>query len=83
MVFNVLISLWSWPPAAPSPLFPPAPTHLLTPFSFWPLLLQEFGDSARARKLYIDDDDDDEEEELEPNPKLGAGGLWGLKIVDQ
>ena len=35
--------------------------------------MQEFGDSARARKLYADDDDDDEEQELEPNPKLGAG----------
>ena len=33
---------------------------------------QEFGDSARARKLYIDDESE-EEEELEPNPKLGAG----------
>ena len=37
------------------------------------LQIQEFGDSARARKLYADDDDDEDEEELEPNPKLGAG----------
>ena len=36
------------------------------------ILWQEFGDSARARKLYIDDESE-EEEELEPNPKLGAG----------
>ena len=36
------------------------------------IFLQEFGDSARARKLYIDDESE-EEEELEPNPKLGAG----------
>ena len=36
-------------------------------------IFQEFGDSARARKLYADDDDDEDEEELEPNPKLGAG----------
>lgn len=35
--------------------------------------IAEFGDSARARKLYADDDDDEDEEELEPNPKLGAG----------
>ena len=37
------------------------------------MLLQEFGDSARARKLYAQDSDDEEEEELEPNPKLAAG----------
>ena len=36
-------------------------------------LLQEFGDSARARRLYADDDDDEEEQELEPNPKLSQG----------
>ena len=37
------------------------------------LSLQEFGDSARARRLYADDDDDEEEQELEPNPKLAQG----------
>ena len=37
------------------------------------LYLQEFGDSARARRLYADDDDDEEEQELEPNPKLAQG----------
>ena len=36
-------------------------------------ILQEFGDSARARRLYADDDDDEEEQELEPNPKLAQG----------
>ena len=36
-------------------------------------LFQEFGDSARARRLYADDDDDEEEQELEPNPKLSQG----------
>ena len=35
--------------------------------------LQEFGDSARARKLYEQDSDDDDDEELEINPKLEAG----------
>ena len=35
--------------------------------------LQEFGDSARARKLYEQDSDDDDDEELEPNPKLEQG----------
>ena len=40
------------------------------------LIDQEFGDSARARKLYAADSDDDEEEELEPNPKLAAGRCW-------
>ena len=40
------------------------------------ILLQEFGDSARARKLYEQDsDDDDEDGELEPNPKLEAGEM--------
>ena len=34
---------------------------------------QEFGDSARARKLYAAESDDEEEEELEPNPKLAGG----------
>ena len=39
-------------------------------------LFQEFGDSARARKLYEQDsDDDDEDGELEPNPKLEAGEM--------
>ena len=51
---------------------PPGPmfnsTLFLTHF-----LLQEFGDSARARRLYADDDDDEEEQELEPNPKLSQG----------
>ena len=41
-------------------------------------LLQEFGDSARARRLYADDDDDEEEQELEPNPKLSQGKSNGL-----
>ena len=46
--------------------------HLVTSLFISPL--QEFGDSARARKLYEQDSDDDEEdEELEPNPKLEAG----------
>ena len=36
-------------------------------------MFQEFGDSARARRLYADDDDDEEEQELEPNPKLAQG----------
>ena len=36
---------------------------------------QEFGDSARARKLYAADSDEEEEEELEPNPKLAAGRI--------
>lgn len=37
--------------------------------------LQEFGDSARARKLWVgmDDEDEDDDEELEPNPKLEPG----------
>ena len=52
----------------------------------WIILLKEFGDSARARKLYIDDESE-EEEELEPNPKLGAGdddgdkGIVSMKII--
>ena len=46
-----------------------------------PNALQEFGDSARARKLYAaESDDDDEEEELEPNPKLAAGKLLLLLL---
>ena len=41
-----------------------------------PISFQEFGDSARARKLYEQDsDDDDEDGELEPNPKLEAGEM--------
>ena len=36
-------------------------------------IVQEFGDSARARKLYEQDSDDDDDEELEPNPKLEQG----------
>ena len=42
--------------------------------------LQEFGDSARARKLYEQDsDDDDEDAELDPNPKLEAGEMvWSV-----
>ena len=39
---------------------------------------QEFGDSARARRLYADDDDDEEEQELEPNPKLAQGMIKHL-----
>ena len=35
--------------------------------------LQEFGDSARARKLYEQDSDDDNDEELEINIKLEQG----------
>ena len=42
----------------------------LTRCGFFP---QEFGDSARARKLYEQDSDSDDEEELEPNPKLEQG----------
>ena len=34
---------------------------------------QEFGDSARARKLYEQDSDDDDDDEVEPNPKLEPG----------
>ena len=36
-------------------------------------LIQEFGDSARARKLYEQDSDDDGDEELEINIKLEQG----------
>ena len=36
-------------------------------------LIQEFGDSARARKLYEQDSDDDDDEELEINIKLEQG----------
>ena len=36
-------------------------------------LIQEFGDSARARKLYEQDSDDDNDEELEINIKLEQG----------
>ena len=36
-------------------------------------MFQEFGDSARARKLYEQDSDDDDDEEIEPNPKLEQG----------
>ena len=52
-----------------------------SPFAFYRLIVriisfQEFGDSARARKLYEQDsDDDDEDGELEPNPKLEAGEM--------
>ena len=52
-----------------------------SPFAFDRLIMriisfQEFGDSARARKLYEQDsDDDDEDGELEPNPKLEAGEM--------
>ena len=42
---------------------------------FYFSLFQEFGDSARARKLYEQDSDDDDDEELEPNPKLEQGEL--------
>ena len=37
------------------------------------LTLQEFGDSARARKLYEQDSDDDDDDEVEHNPKLEQG----------
>ena len=51
--------------------FSPASTYHV--YYFVP---QEFGDSARARKLYEQDsDDDDEDGELEPNPKLEAGEM--------
>ena len=36
---------------------------------------QEFGDSARARKMYEQDSESDEEE-LEPNPKLEQGNFF-------
>ena len=36
------------------------------------IALQEFGDSARARKLYEQESDDDDDE-IEPNPKLEQG----------
>ena len=43
--------------------------------------LQEFGDSARARKLYEADSDDDDDEEIEPNPKLEQGKFkWFYKL---
>lgn len=35
--------------------------------------IAEFGDSARARKLYEQDSDDDDADEVEPNPKLEQG----------
>ena len=35
--------------------------------------MQEFGDSARARKLYEAESDDDDDDEIEPNPKLEQG----------
>ena len=38
---------------------------------------QEFGDSARARKMYEQDSESDEEE-LEPNPKLEQGNFLSL-----
>ena len=55
-------------------------------------VLQEFGDSARARKLYEQDSESDDEE-LEPNPKLEQGkfsrrlsnhraALWYLFVSD-
>ena len=37
------------------------------------IALQEFGDSARARKLYEQESDDDDDDEIEPNPKLEQG----------
>ena len=37
------------------------------------IVLQEFGDSARARKLYEQESDDDDDDEIEPNPKLEQG----------
>ena len=41
-------------------------------------LIQEFGDSARARKLYEQDSDDDNDEELEINIKLEQGTKQGI-----
>ena len=40
--------------------------------------IQEFGDSARARKLYEQDSDDDNDEELEINIKLEQGKKQGI-----
>ena len=40
------------------------------------LIFKEFGEGARARKMYIDDSDDEEEEDESlqaPNPKLSQG----------
>ena len=44
-------------------------------FSFV-IFSQEFGEGARARRMYENDSDDEEneeEEDLEPNPKLAQG----------
>ena len=59
---------------------PPGPMFN-SPLFLTHFLLQEFGDSARARRLYADDDDDEEEQELEPNPKLSQGESNGLTSV--
>ena len=40
---------------------------------------QEFGDSARAKRLYAEDSDDEEEIDSSPNPKLGAGNSYSCK----
>ena len=41
---------------------------------------QEFGDSARARKLYEQDSDDDGDEELEINIKLEQGVYYNKHV---
>ena len=70
-------TIWSLPG-------PPQSSVLTTDFSQTNNLhlfsLQEFGDSARARRLYADDDDDEEEQELEPNPKLAQGRQKGIMM---
>ena len=45
------------------------------------IVLQEFGDSARARKLYEQESDDDDDDEIEPNPKLEQGKFLYLCFV--
>jgi hypothetical protein len=45
------------------------------------IVLQEFGDSARARKLYEQESDDDDDDEIEPNPKLEQGNFLCLCFV--
>ena len=36
-------------------------------------ILQEYGDSARARKQFGGEESDDEEMDARPNPRLSAG----------
>ena len=45
------------------------------------IVLQEFGDSARARKLYEQESDDDDDDEIEPNPKLEQGKFLYILII--